>query len=115
MRNVNEKNVTEIALKRYANCDTPRRKQILASLIRHLHDFGVALVRSEDVGEPASVVGERRRGGVGIEYLGIVGVGPPRCGAGARERCAEPRRGMRAPAYGGLCFVLRRRAARASR
>ena len=39
MRNVDEHSVTAAAIERLAACPDPRLKTILASLIRHLHDF----------------------------------------------------------------------------
>lgn len=39
MRNIDEHNITEAVIARFANCPDPRLKQILASLVTHLHDF----------------------------------------------------------------------------
>ncbi len=39
MRNIDEHNITAAVVARFANCADPRLKQILASLVTHLHDF----------------------------------------------------------------------------
>lgn len=39
MRNIDEHNITEAVIARFANCPDPRLKQVLASLVTHLHDF----------------------------------------------------------------------------
>jgi hydroxyquinol 1,2-dioxygenase len=39
MRNIDEHNITEAVIARFAICPDPRLKQILASLVTHLHDF----------------------------------------------------------------------------
>ena len=39
MRNMNEQNLTEAVIARYASCKDERFKQIMASLVRHVHDF----------------------------------------------------------------------------
>jgi hydroxyquinol 1,2-dioxygenase len=39
MREFNEHNITEAVLERYQNTPDPRLKQIMYSLVRHLHDF----------------------------------------------------------------------------
>jgi len=39
MRNMNEQNLTDAVIARYASCKDERFKQIMASLVRHLHDF----------------------------------------------------------------------------
>ncbi|HYM04801.1 MAG TPA: intradiol ring-cleavage dioxygenase [Stellaceae bacterium] len=39
MRNLSEANLTEAAIARLARCEDPRFKQIMTSLIRHLHAF----------------------------------------------------------------------------
>lgn len=39
MRNLNEQSLTDVALERIAECPDPRLKQVMAALIRHLHDF----------------------------------------------------------------------------
>ena len=39
MRNLDENTITAEALLRIANAPNPRLKEIMASLIRHLHDF----------------------------------------------------------------------------
>ncbi|HYM02364.1 MAG TPA: dioxygenase, partial [Stellaceae bacterium] len=47
MRNLSEANLTEAAIARLARCEDPRFKQIMTSLIRHLH----ALVREVEITE----------------------------------------------------------------
>lgn len=39
MRNVNEHNITEAVIARFDGCTDPRLKEVLASLVRHLHGF----------------------------------------------------------------------------
>jgi hydroxyquinol 1,2-dioxygenase len=39
MKNITEHNITEAVLARMAGCEDPRLKEILGSLVRHLHDF----------------------------------------------------------------------------
>jgi hydroxyquinol 1,2-dioxygenase len=39
MRNLSEKNLTDVVLARLARCEDPRFKQIMTGLIRHVHDF----------------------------------------------------------------------------
>lgn len=39
MRNIDEHNITEAVLARFANCENPRLKRILGSLVTHLHAF----------------------------------------------------------------------------
>jgi hydroxyquinol 1,2-dioxygenase len=39
MRNIDQHNITEAVIARLAQCDDPRLKQVLTSLITHLHDF----------------------------------------------------------------------------
>ena len=39
MRNITEHNITEAVLGRLANCESPRLKEILGLLVKHLHDF----------------------------------------------------------------------------
>jgi hydroxyquinol 1,2-dioxygenase len=39
MRNIDEQNITEAVIARFADCPDPRLQQILASLVTHLHDF----------------------------------------------------------------------------
>ena len=39
MRNIDQHNITEAVIGRLANCDNPRLKALLTSLVTHLHDF----------------------------------------------------------------------------
>jgi len=39
MRNIDEHNITDAVLTRFANCEDPRLKQILTSLVTHVHAF----------------------------------------------------------------------------
>ncbi|ODU56693.1 MAG: hydroxyquinol 1,2-dioxygenase [Comamonadaceae bacterium SCN 68-20] len=39
MRNIDEHNITDAVIARFANCADPRLKQILGALVTHLHDF----------------------------------------------------------------------------
>lgn len=39
MRNIDEHNITEAVIRSLDGCDQPRLKEILASLVTHLHDF----------------------------------------------------------------------------
>jgi hydroxyquinol 1,2-dioxygenase len=39
MRNLDQHTVTESALERLSECDNPRLKKVMTSLIRHLHEF----------------------------------------------------------------------------
>lgn len=39
MRNIDEHDITEAVIARFANCPDPRLKQILGALVTHLHDF----------------------------------------------------------------------------
>ncbi|MEY3695310.1 MAG: hypothetical protein RL083_1135, partial [Pseudomonadota bacterium] len=39
MRNLTEHNLTDAVLARLSECDDPRLKQVMTSLIKHLHDF----------------------------------------------------------------------------
>lgn len=39
MRNLNQDNITEAVLGRFADCDDERLKTVLGSLVRHLHNF----------------------------------------------------------------------------
>ena len=48
MRNVDENTITQIVLERHANAEDPRLKQIMTSLVRHLHDFAREVRLTED-------------------------------------------------------------------
>jgi hydroxyquinol 1,2-dioxygenase len=48
MRNVDENTITQIVLERHANAENPRLKQIMTSLVRHLHDFAREVRLTED-------------------------------------------------------------------
>ena len=39
MRNIDEHNITEAVIARFADCPDPRLKTVLTSLVKHLHDF----------------------------------------------------------------------------
>ena len=39
MRNIDQHNITQAVIGRLANCDDPRLKDVLTSLVTHLHDF----------------------------------------------------------------------------
>lgn len=39
MRNIDENNITQAVLDRMGACNNPRLKEVLGSLVRHLHDF----------------------------------------------------------------------------
>ena len=39
MRNIDENNITQAVLARMDGCSNPRLKEVLGSLVRHLHDF----------------------------------------------------------------------------
>lgn len=39
MREFNEHNITDAVVDRFQNTPDPRLKQIMTSLVRHLHDF----------------------------------------------------------------------------
>ena len=48
MVNINEHSITQAVLDRLDNCDNPRLKTIMSSLIRHLHDFAREVQLSEE-------------------------------------------------------------------
>ena len=48
MRNVDENTLTEIVLARHAGADNPRLKQIMTSLVQHLHAFAREVSLTED-------------------------------------------------------------------
>jgi hydroxyquinol 1,2-dioxygenase len=52
MRDLDERNITEAVLETFGNCDDPRFKAVMTSLIRHLHDFAreVSLTPDEWIG-----------------------------------------------------------------
>ena len=39
MRNIDQHNITQAVIGRLTNCDNPRLKELLTSLVTHLHDF----------------------------------------------------------------------------
>jgi hydroxyquinol 1,2-dioxygenase len=39
MRNTTEQNITQLAAERYSTCSDPRLRQVVGSLVRHLHAF----------------------------------------------------------------------------
>jgi hydroxyquinol 1,2-dioxygenase len=39
MRNIDQHNITDAVIARLTNCDNPRLKEVLTSLVTHLHDF----------------------------------------------------------------------------
>lgn len=39
MRNIDQHNITQAVISRLANCENPRLKEVLSSLVTHLHDF----------------------------------------------------------------------------
>jgi hydroxyquinol 1,2-dioxygenase len=39
MRNIDQHNITQAAIARLSNCENPRLKEVLSSLVTHLHDF----------------------------------------------------------------------------
>lgn len=39
MQNITEHNITDAVIARFAQCDDPRLKEVLSSLVRHLHAF----------------------------------------------------------------------------
>ena len=39
MRNIDQHNITQAVIGRLANCENPRLKEVLTSLVTHLHDF----------------------------------------------------------------------------
>jgi hydroxyquinol 1,2-dioxygenase len=39
MRNIDENTITEAVIARFADCPDPRLKQVMTSLVQHLHDF----------------------------------------------------------------------------
>lgn len=49
MRNIDEHTITDAVVGRLADCDSPRLKEILGALVRHLHDFAreVRLTQAE--------------------------------------------------------------------
>ncbi|MEJ1962422.1 MAG: intradiol ring-cleavage dioxygenase [Gammaproteobacteria bacterium] len=52
MRDFDEKSITEAVIARLSNCDDPRFRHVMTSLVRHLHDFvrDVQLTESEWIG-----------------------------------------------------------------
>jgi hydroxyquinol 1,2-dioxygenase len=52
MREFDERTITQAVIERLANCDDPRFKQVMTSLITHLHDFvrDVQLTEAEWIG-----------------------------------------------------------------
>ena len=48
MRNIDEHNITQAVIGRLSNCDNPRMKEVLSSLVTHLHDFVRETRLSED-------------------------------------------------------------------
>lgn len=48
MININEHSITQAVLQRLDNCDNPRLKTIMSSLVRHLHDFAREVQLSEE-------------------------------------------------------------------
>jgi hydroxyquinol 1,2-dioxygenase len=61
MRNITEHNITDAVIARFDNCADPRLKEVLSSLVRHLHSF---------VRETALSEAEWNRG---IEFLTATG------------------------------------------
>jgi hydroxyquinol 1,2-dioxygenase len=55
MRNIDQHNITEAVIARFASCDNPRLKEVLSSLVTHLHDF----VREVKLTEPEWMEGIR--------------------------------------------------------
>jgi hydroxyquinol 1,2-dioxygenase len=49
LRNITEDNITEAVIARLADCGEPRLKEVMTSLVRHLHDFvrDVSLTEAE--------------------------------------------------------------------
>ena len=39
MRNIDEHNITEAVVRSFAGCDNPRFREIMTSLVRHMHEF----------------------------------------------------------------------------
>jgi hydroxyquinol 1,2-dioxygenase len=39
MRNIDQHNITQAVIARLSNCENPRLKEVLSSLVTHLHDF----------------------------------------------------------------------------
>ena len=39
MRNIDEHTITDAVVRSFGRCDNPRLKEILSSLVTHLHDF----------------------------------------------------------------------------
>ncbi len=52
MRQFDEKSITEAVIARMSNCDDPRFRHVMTSLVRHLHDFvrDVQLTEAEWIG-----------------------------------------------------------------
>jgi hydroxyquinol 1,2-dioxygenase len=48
MRNIDQHNITEAVVARFADCEDPRLKQVLSALVRHLHDFVREVGLTED-------------------------------------------------------------------
>lgn len=48
MRNIDENNITSAVLARMVGCESPRLKEVLGSLVRHLHDFAREVKLTED-------------------------------------------------------------------
>src|SRR3977135_2591484 len=80
MRNIDENNITDAVVRSFEACDNPRMKEILTSLVTHLHDFvrDVRLTEAEWM--------------EGIDFL--TAAGPPCCQPArtpAARRPGEPR------------------------
>ncbi|MDM0066279.1 intradiol ring-cleavage dioxygenase [Variovorax sp. J31P207] len=48
MRNLNQHNITDAVIERFADTPSPRLKRVLTSLVRHLHDFAREVALTED-------------------------------------------------------------------
>ena len=48
MRNLNQHTITDAVLERHANTADPRLKQVMTSLVRHLHEFAREVALTED-------------------------------------------------------------------
>ena len=48
MRNLNQHNITDAVLASFANTPDPRLKEIISSLIKHLHNFARDVKLTED-------------------------------------------------------------------
>ncbi len=48
MININEHSITQAVLQRLDNCDNPRLKTVMSSMVKHLHEFAREVQLTEE-------------------------------------------------------------------